>query len=477
MRPDLYELVQRIRSGAESPPDLLLKTVRRSHEANARLNLYEKLMTVEEAESRGPALLAAASPGPLAGVPMALKSNLAMTDWGTSAGSLILRDWRPGRDAEVVRRLREAGVILFGRHAMHEFAFGITGKHSFWPPARNPHDPLRLTGGSSSGSSAAVAHGSCPASLGTDTGGSVRLPAALCGIVGLKPTYGRVSRAGIVPLSWTLDHPGPLGRSVRDADLLLRIVAGPDPADPITLNRPPLPLQPDLESGVAGLRLGIPREWFWQPIEPGVREAVQRAISALVSAGATVEEFSLPWMDEAAEAHGAIILSEAAAFHARWMAQRPGEYTATVHQRLLEGGRVSAVRYLEALRLRHVLIQRTRLLMESHDLLLTPTSLVTAPLLTDEQLGIDGVSRSVQQTLVHNTFFFNLTGQPAISVPCGLSRGLPVGLQIAGAWWREDLVLRAARVVEQLFPAAPPAASGQETGLPSSSPAASSATR
>jgi aspartyl-tRNA(Asn)/glutamyl-tRNA(Gln) amidotransferase subunit A len=349
----------------------------------------------------------------------------------------------------VVRRLRDAGAVLLGKLNMHEHAFGATSENPHFGPVHHPHAPERIAGGSSGGSAAAVADGFCFGSLGSDTGGSIRCPAALCGVVGVKPTYGRVSRSGVLPLSWSLDHVGPIARTVADAAVLLEAIAGYDPADATSAQEPVPPLSARLDVGVRGLRLALPREHFWRPLHPGVRQAINAGISALEQAGATVEEISLPSLEYAPAAQSLILCAEAAAYHREHLAAHYAEYGADVRMRVLQGLCISATDYLDAQRARQLVRRGFLAALRDYDAFLTPTVPVPAPLIGQQAMEVEGVSAPPIFFLLRNTSPFNLTGLPAASVPCGMAEGLPVGLQITGKPWDELTVLQIARSVEQ----------------------------
>lgn len=449
----LAALSGEIRSGAVSPLEATEACLRRIEARDGELNSFITVCADaarEEARLRTEELAAGHWRGPLHGVPLALKDLYLTRGLRTTAGSRILQDWIPDEDAAVVRYLREAGAVLLGKLNMHEFAFGATSENPHYGPARNPHDPTRITGGSSGGSAAAVQAGLCYGSLGSDTGGSIRCPAALCGIVGLKPTYGRVSRAGVLPLAWSLDHVGPMTRTVTDAALMLEAIAGHDPADASSSQRRVPPYARQMEGGVKGLRLGLPREFFWYPVEPAIRNQVLATVEALAREGAEIEEISLPSMEYAADAQMTLIYAEAAAYHRPYMRARYEEYGRSVGLRLAQGLFVTSSDYLDAQRARTLVRREFLERLQTVDAFLTPACPILAPRIGEQNLVVDDVVAPPQAFLVRNTFPFNLTGLPAISVPCGASRGLPIGLQIAGRPWEEALLLRIARAVEEL---------------------------
>lgn len=383
--------------------------------------------------------------GPLHGVPLALKDLFDVAGVRTTAASKILAGNVPGEDSAAAARLKDAGAILLGKLNMHEFAFGATGVNPHYGPCRNPWDTGRITGGSSSGSGAAVAAGECLASLGTDTGGSIRIPASLCGVVGLKPTFGRVSRRGIIPLSWSLDHVGPLTRTAEDAAIVLQAIAGHDPGDPSSATDPVPDYTSALRDGASGIRIGIPRKFFFENLDTEIEAAVRKAISVLQSAGATAEELDLPHVEEIPAAVAAIMLPEALAYHHRWMEERPEDYGDDVRHRLELASRYSAVTYVQAQRLRETAREEWRRgVFNQVDIIATPTTAIPAPPIEDGGL-------QTTLNLIRLTNPFNFLGLPAVSVPCGFTAsGLPIGLQLAGRWWDEATVLRAAHAYQQV---------------------------
>ncbi len=391
--------------------------------------------------------------GPLHGVPIALKDLVMTRGVRTTCGSRILKDWIPEADATVAVRLAEAGAILLGKLNMHEFAYGPTGVNPHYGTPRNPWDGTRMPGGSSSGSGVAVAAGLVPGALGTDTGGSVRIPAALCGIVGLKPTYGRVSRAGVIPLAWSLDHVGPMTRTVADAALLLQVLAGRDPADPSTADGPVPDYGRALPGEVRGLRLGLLTEYFFAHLEAEVRKAVLAAARSLQALGASVEEVALPGIHHAGPASFAIIASEATAYHEPYLKSRAAEYGADVRARLTTGQFVLATQYLKAQRARQLLRAEVDAALGRVDALLFPTTPIPAPRLEAREATVEGLTEDVRWWLIRCTRPINVTGHPALSVPCGLTTdGLPIGLQIVGRYFDEATLFRIGHALETTSP-------------------------
>jgi aspartyl-tRNA(Asn)/glutamyl-tRNA(Gln) amidotransferase subunit A len=391
--------------------------------------------------------------GPLHGVPIGLKDLVRTRGIRTTCGSRILADWVPEADATVATRLAEAGTILLGKLNMHEFAFGPTGVNPHYGTPRNPWGRDRMPGGSSSGSGAAVASGLCAGALGTDTGGSIRIPASLCGIVGLKPTYGRVSRAGVLPLAWSLDHIGPMTRTVADAEILLQVLAGYDPADPSSASVPVPNYRSGMEEDVRGLRVGIVRDLFFERTDPEVRAAVEAAAKSLEGLGIALEEVRLPRIQHAGPATFAIIMAESMAYHEPYLRTRASEYGSDVRARLLTGQFVLATQYLKAQRARQVLRAEMDGVLERMDALLMPATPIAAPRTDEQEVAVDGVRDDVRAWLTRCTRPINLTGNPALSVPCGVTtNGLPIGLQLVGRQFDELTLLRLGRAVEMVTP-------------------------
>jgi len=347
-------------------------------------------------------------------------------------------------DAEATARLKAAGTVVLGKLNLHEFAFGATGVNPHYGAARNPWDLERITGGSSSGSGASVAAGECAAALGTDTGGSIRIPASLCGIVGLKPTYGRVSKRGVLPLSWSLDHVGPMTRTVEDAAIVLQAIAGRDADDASTVGEPVPDYMQMLRQGVQGLRIGIAKEFFFENLHPEVESAVRSAIGLLGEMGADLTEADVPLISEIPGGVTAIMLPEALAYHQKWMSERPDDYGDDVRYRLELGATFLAVHYVQAQRFREMAVAAWREeVFPKVDLIVTPTTPITARPIEEGDL-------QVTFNLIRFTNPLNFLGVPAISIPCGFTgEGLPVGLQLVGRWWDEASVLRAAYAYEQ----------------------------
>jgi aspartyl-tRNA(Asn)/glutamyl-tRNA(Gln) amidotransferase subunit A len=392
--------------------------------------------------------------GLLHGVPVAVKDLFATKGVRTTAGSKILSDWVPDYDATVVRKLNEAGAIGLGKLGMHEWAFGTTSDNVHYGPVRNPWNTEHVPGGSSGGSGAATAAGLAFATLGSDTGGSIRIPAASCGCVGLMPTYGRASLYGAVPLSWTLDHAGPLTRTVRDAAIVMQAISGFDPLDPASEDVAVPDLLEDIERGAKGLRIGVPKQYFWENVEPEVLSLVRQALVDLEAAGAIVREVEWPRVLEYNGPVVAVMFADASAYHAPNFPSRRGDYGAQVAALLDAGLSFTGVQYASAM---HMLQEERRggadAVLAGVDVLAVPTMPVAAPSIA--------LSRATDPALRMAAFTgpFDFTGQPAISVPCGLTpAGLPASIMFAARRWDEASALWAGRAYEQVhgaFPAPP----------------------
>ncbi|MSQ28329.1 MAG: amidase [Dehalococcoidia bacterium] len=449
----LAQAAEGIRSGAVSPVDLTGAYLDRIAALDGRFKAFltvfgdQAMAAARAAEGE---IQAGRYRGPLHGVPYAIKDLVYTREGATTAGSKVLADFRPGFDAAVIERLNQAGAIALGKTALHEFAYGPTGVNPHYGTPRNPWGADRIPGGSSSGSAVAVSAALIPWAIGSDTGGSIRIPAALCGVVGLKPTYGRVSRFGVLGLSWSMDHVGPLARTVEDAALALSAMAGYDARDPASADQP----VPDFVRGIGdvvrGLRVGVVRDYFFRNLDPEVAAAVEAAATVLAKAGATVSEVAFPLAAHSSVINQPVMLSEAATYHQGLLRKHWDMYSPMVRGRLTPGFAVTATMYLNGQRARALLTRQALDLLSQVDVLLTPTEPVGAPRIGDDTLNIEGRTEGVVNAMTRLTRPFNLTGLPAVSLPCGFtSEGLPIGLQLAGRPWDEATVLRAAHAFEQ----------------------------
>jgi aspartyl-tRNA(Asn)/glutamyl-tRNA(Gln) amidotransferase subunit A len=384
---------------------------------------------------------------PLLGIPITLKDNIWTRGIRSTAGSKILSDFVPQQDSTVSRKLARAGAVLLGKTNLNEFAYGITGGNAHYGPVHNPWALDRIPGGSSAGSAVAVAAGLCAASIGTDTGGSIRVPSAFCGTVGLKPTFGRVSIFGTMPLAPSLDHVGPLARNVADAAILLGLIAGRDPLDPTSSPRPVQDYRGALGKPLRKFRLGRPREHYWEKLDPEVRRATEAAVREMEKRGAIVREVSLPHLKESLDAATEISLAEALHVHeaAGYFPARAAEYGEEVRQRIDAGAKVPAHRYLAGFDVRKHLLAEFDAAFQDVDAIIAPTVPVPAPLIGAESVEIDGEQFGVRPAIVGHCRPGNFTGLPAISIPCGFTRdGLPVGLQLIGRAFDEATLFRIA---------------------------------
>ena len=392
----------------------------------------EQAQRVDDARARGETL------GALAGIPLAIKDLFDWRGLPTTAGSKILRDNIAQSDAHAVTNLFVADAVLLGKNNMHEFAFGVTNDNPHFGAAHNPWDLQHVPGGSSGGGAAAVAARLCLGALGSDTGGSIRIPAALCGITGLKPTYGRVSLRGVVPLSWSNDHAGPLAQTAQDCALILQAIAGYDKRDPVSANVAVPNFSATLQDSLRGLRFAAPRAYFEQEVDEEILRAVRDAERVLEELGAMRVEKNLPHAREMFEMNRVTLRVEAATFHREWLETRQDDYGADVYTRLKSFQTIRADEYALAKRQQAELTRALDFFFDDIDFFITPTTRIPAP-----RIGGDAVN--LAQDLTAFTAPFDVTGVPAISIPCGFTReGLPIGLQIVGRAWDEARVLQAA---------------------------------
>ncbi len=409
---------------------------------HASLNAFIALLAepaLEQARAADREMAAGHSRGPLHGIPISVKDLIDVRGVPTTAASRVRAGHVAPADATVITRLRDAGAVFIGKTNLHEFAFGVTSEDSAFGPVRHPRDPSRSPGGSSGGSAAAVAVGIGFASIGTDTGGSIRIPSAACGLVGLKPQRGDLPLDGVVPLSPTLDHVGPIARSVRDARLVYEAMRGR--VSPAARSTPTL--------DAASVRLGLPRGYFLDRLDPEVRRTFDAALGRLVAAGCTVDEVTIPHAGEIPAIYLHISLAEAARYHAPALDRRPGDYTRPVRLRLELGRYVLAEDYLRALDGRRVLEAEVDAALDGRHALVLPTLPVPAPPLGASTVETDGGPEPVRAALLRLTQLFNLTGHPAITIPCGeTSNGLPCGCQLVGPRDGTDAMLDLAEALE-----------------------------
>lgn len=452
---DLVGAAEQISSGALTPIDLVeacLARIDKIADTNSFISVNaDEARSVARATTE---LIAAGYKiGPLHGIPIALKDNVAIAGQVTTAGSAILADHRPTADATVVQRLRSAGAILIGKTNMHEFAWGGTSANPHYGFVSNPWDGTRMPGGSSGGSGVAVATGACFGALGTDTGGSIRLPSSLNGITGLRPTIGRVSNSGVVPLAWTMDTVGPMARSARDCALLLSILAGHDTADP---GSSPTGVgdyvAASLDHKVSGLRVGLIEDYSLTHMQPAVHSAITAALDVLTVGGASLHDVQIADIDGNISAQLTVEAAEPSAYHQRYLRERPQDYGADVRLLLQAGELLPAVHYLQAQRYRALLREQMLNALEFVDIIVCPTLPFTATTLGETTVVIDeGKPEDMLSAIMQFTGLPSLTGLPAVSVPCGFdSCGLPIGLQIIGRPFAEATLLHVAAAFQNL---------------------------
>ena len=388
-------------------------------------------------------ILAGRYKGPLHGVPVALKDIIYTRGVRTTMGSTLYTGHVPGHSATVVRKLEEAGSILIGKTNTHEFAYGPTGDRSYFGPTKNPHDARRITGGSSGGSGAAVAANLCYGALGSDTGGSIRIPAGLCGTVGMKPTFGRVSKSGVFPLSWTLDHVGPITSTVEDNALMLNALASHDPEDPYSVDLPEEDFTRDLGRGVRGARIGVPMNFYSEHVDEEVQARIGEATEVFASLGAQVREVEIPNLWDTLHAQRLILGAEAYAVHEERLENEPESFGEEVRERLMDGERPKAYRYAIARRRGMLATEEFDRALHVVDALLTPTLPITATEIGQREVSMGDYEESVRSALTRFTGPTDLTGHPSLSIPCGNNAsGLPVGLQLIGRPFDEVALYR-----------------------------------
>ncbi len=454
MQPDLTSLtislaLEQLKDQAYTPLDLVEACFRRIQFLNPLLNAFiaptlelavQQSMRVMGMQTDPTAVLDELL---LPGIPLGIKDLFDVRTVPTTAGSKFFSDRLPGEHARAVHKLEHSGAVILGKTNTHEIALGVTGVNPHFGAVKNPWDPSRISGGSSSGSAVAIASGMCLGALGTDTGGSIRIPASLCGVVGLKPTYGRVSTRGVVPLSWNLDHVGPLTHTVRDAALLMSVLAGYDPQDSASVDLPVPDYLSRIEEDIRDWHVVQAAGEYIEGSDSEVLASVDYAARGFRDLGAHVEEVDLSWLRELAQANGRMTQSDAAAFHRDRLAEHPDWFGADVLQRLRIGAAITSTDYALARRLQSESRRRFEQFFDRVDLLLLPTTPVSAPLIADTE-ALEAAGQ-----LTRFTSPFNLTGLPAISLPCGFSStGLPIGLQLVSNHWDEARLLRAAHAYE-----------------------------
>jgi len=458
----IREAAEEIHSGIITPTELVLETFERIDEVDGEIQAFVTTLreqALDDADQAEREMRTGLYRSQLHGIPIAIKDLIAVKGVRTTADSKVLSENISPEDATVVELLRKMGAIIIGKTHTYEFAYG-----PYSPPTRNPWDHTRTTGGSSGGSAAAVAIGMSLGAIGSDTGGSIRIPSSCCGVTGLKPTYGRVSCYGVIPLSWTLDHVGPIGRSAEDCAIIFDAIARYDPRDPNSVSGPPT--SPNRYTSaliggaegrepfsLQGLKLGVPQESFFAPLDPEVRLAWRAALRVFEEGGAEIVNVELP--RPTMDLYRTIQKPEASLAHMQrgWFPAKSDLYSELVRTRLSEGQRIPAVDYLNALQERRIFSSSLRSIMQQAEVLVFPTLPIPAiPMeLTGKQIEVDGVTEDASTAYLRLTMPFNLSGLPAVTFPCGFSKdGLPIGLQVAGKPFEEATVLRVAHAYQQL---------------------------
>lgn len=449
----LVEAAAALRQRQVSSVELTLECLARIEKWNPELNAFLTVtadVALEQARKADAERASGLDRGPLHGIPIAHKDLFCTRGIRTTGGSKTFAEFVPEFDATVVQRLANAGAVMIGKTNLHEHAYGITSENPHYGAVRNPWDPERSPGGSSGGSGVAVATGMALAATGTDTGGSIRVPASWCGITGLKPTFGRVSKYGVLPLGYTLDHPGPMAQTVRDTALLFEAMAGFDPKDPSSVDRPvPRCMPAEGEPSLRGIRIGLPRNFFFDRIDKEVDGAVYFMAYTAEDLGAELQRVQVPDGEQLNTLAHITLLSEAAAVHEPYLRKRRKTYGDDVRTLLDMGRVIPAVDYLQAQRLRKRILGVYLDILRRVDALLVPATPMTAPRIGQKQVEIRGEMEDTRIAATRLLRGFNLLGLPVLSMPAGYSSdGLPIGMQLVGRPWDEPLLLRIGAALE-----------------------------
>lgn len=451
----ISELAPLIKSKQVSPKEITLAVLEQIEKLDSKLNAFIEVTAkkaLEQAVVAENEVLNGNYRGPLHGIPMAIKDNIYIADEITTMGSKIHKDFIPKENATVIEKLKENGVIFTGKLNMHEYAWGATNDNPHFGACRNPWDTDRISGGSSGGSGVATASDMTIATLGTDTGGSIRIPASFCGITGLKPTHGLVSKYGAFPLAWSLDHIGPMTKNAKDAAYVLDAIAGYDPKDPTSVSVSTANYLNELTGSVKGLTIGINEDYFFNNVDAGVDEAVRKAIASLEKEGATIEIVKIPSLSLSEYAEMITIITEASAIHHQNLITSELDFGDDVRFLLKLGEIPSGVDYIQAQQIRAQINKEFKALFNDVDVLISPTLPFLPPTIGSHTGQINGTDVGVLDHIIRFTGPLNLTGLPAVSVPCGFVNNLPVGLQIIGPAFSEGRILNVAHTLEQLHP-------------------------
>ena len=459
----IAQLAAQIRTGDISPVELIEATLQAIDQCEPQLNAFITVFHEESLESARRAeaeMRNGRDLGPLHGMPIALKDIIYVEGTRSTAGSNFFSEESPQFDAALVSKLRDAGAIIIGKTNLHEFAFGVTTENPHFGATANPWDTSRVPGGSSGGSAAAVVAGCCAGALGSDTGGSIRIPAAVCGHVGLKPTFGRTSVHGVLALAQSLDTVGPMCRYVHDIALMMNTLAGYDPRDVHSENQPVPDYTAGLDQPIRGRKAGVPKQHFFDSVDPEVERVVHEAIKVLERLEVDIVELDLPSAPAGHEVTLAFLTAEAGQFHQERLAAHGEDYGVDVRELLEDGLALSAADYVKAVRVREIAKREFEEAFEEVDCILSPTAPIPAPLRSTHDLSGGSESNRIRPRLTRNTRLINLLGLPSISVPCGFVQvedsdsapSLPVGLQITGPWWSEKTLLQVAYAYERATP-------------------------
>ena len=449
----IQETSQRIQNGEISPVELTRQTLERIAKLQPVLNAYITITAdhaLEQARQAEAEIRSGNYRGPLHGIPYAAKDLFYTKGIRTTVGTKFLADFVPDFDATIIEKLNAAGAVLVGKAGLHECAYGITSNNPHYGPIRNPWDTDRIPGGSSGGSTSALASGQCLFSLGSDTGGSIRIPASLCGLAGLKATFGRVSRHGVYPLGHTLDHAGPFGLTVRDTAWVYQAIAGFDSRDPSSAGQPDRTPVLSPEPRLDGRKIGVPTNYYFENLDADVEAAVRKALQVLEELGATLVEIAVPDIEEFNSIGRLILLAEASSVHHRRLRERREDFGDDVRALLDQGRLVLATDYLDAQRRRRAFNDAFNELLREVDVIATPTIPITAAKIGQDTLRVAGRDENVRLATTRLVRALNMTGLPLLSVPCGISsEGLPIGLQLIGGLFDEAALLEVGHSYEQ----------------------------
>jgi len=454
---DILQLSQLIRNREVSPVEVVQQLLDRIDEVDPLLNSYitiNRESVLDDAKRKEKDIQSGNYRGRLHGIPIGIKDNIYTKQLKTTMGSQIFKNFIPKEDAFVVKTLKKSGAIIIGKHNTHQFAYGPTGDRSHVGPVRNPHNTAKMSGGSSGGSGAAVAACLCYGALGTDTGGSIRIPASFCGIVGMKPTFGTVSNRGVYPLSWNLDHVGPMTRTITDNALLLNNIVAYDAKDPKSIRRKKEDFTRFIGKDIKGKKIGVPRNTFYyKEVEGEIIEAVESVIELLEKEGAIVQQVDLPNLKRFIEAQRVIIRSDAYAVHQSNLQKHPNLWDDEVKERILTGLEPKGFEYARALQIREFAKEEFHQVLENFDVIVTPTMSIMPPNVGERYTSAEATEEQhIRWTITKLTAPTNFNGLPSLSVPCGFSReGLPIGIQFIGREFSEAKLYQFGFIVEKLL--------------------------